>query len=100
MPFSTFPPSKNTAIAPLNHYSCSPPGVGAVSDSVVPFFFELFLPEGLSPVSAEGSEVVEPVAFSALLDFFELFVLEPDLPAVVSSEVSLPVASVDSPLAL
>jgi len=100
VPFGTFPLSKHAAITPLNNYSCSPPGVGAVSDSVALFFFELFLPEGLAPVSSEDSEVVEPVAFSPLLDFFELFVLEPDLVPVGSSDDSLAVASVDSLLAL
>lgn len=52
---------------------------------MVLFFFELFLPEGLSVVSADDSLV--PVDFSALLDFFELFepfVPELEVPPVVS----------------
>ena len=77
--------------APLKIYSCSP-GDGAVSvPSVLLFFFELFLPEGLSPVSADDSLV--PVDFSALLDFFERlepFVPELDVPPVVSDADSLP----------
>src|SRR2546423_12995262 len=81
-------------IRPLNDYSCSPPGVGAVSvaPSVLVFFFELFLLEGLVDDSAEGSSLVDfsaLVAFSPLVDFFEPFVLD-GLP-VVSAPDSSPV---------
>jgi len=40
---------------------------------VVLFFFELFLLEGLSVVSAEDSVLVD---FSAFVDFFDLFVFD------------------------
>lgn len=79
----------------LNNYSCSPPGVGTVSDSLVLFFFELFLPEGLSPVSAGDSEVA-PVALSALVDFFEPLAPEVDGLPVVSAGDSVPAPCVAS----
>lgn len=61
---------------PQNNYSCSPPGVGAVSaPSVLLFSCELFLLEGVPDDSAADSV---PVDFSALTDFFELFILELD----------------------
>jgi hypothetical protein len=40
-----------------------------VASSVLLFFFELFLPEGLADVSAEDSALV---GFSVLVDLFEL----------------------------
>ena len=46
------------------------------------FFFELFLLEGLSDVAPEDSGLVD---FSALVDFFELLVLELDGLPVVSA---------------
>jgi hypothetical protein len=49
------------------------------------FLCELFLPEGLADDSAEDSALV---AFSPLVDFFELFVLELDGLPVVSGEDS------------
>ena len=52
--------------------------------SVLVFFFELFLLEGLSEVAAEDSSLVGLVAFSDLPDFFEAFVPELDVPLVDS----------------
>ena len=83
-------------------YSCSPPGVGSVSvaPSVVLFFFELFLPEGLADVSAEDSVLVDfsaLVAFSPLVDFFEPFVLD-GLPVVSAPDSSLVPFIIWSPL--
>ncbi len=75
-----FPLSQMQRIRPRNHYSCSPPGVGAVSaPSVLVFLCELFLPAGLPDVSAEDSVLA---GFSALVDFFELFVLD-GLPVIL-----------------
>jgi hypothetical protein len=67
---------KSAAVTPRNDYSCSPPGVEVGSaPSVRLFLYEPFLPDGPAPVSGEDAELVELVAFSALLDFFEFFVL-------------------------
>ena len=88
MPFGHSRFNKCDPIGSLNNYSCSPPGVGAVSvPSVRVFLCELFLPEGLADDSAEDSV---PVVF------FELFVVD-GLPvvsagdsAVVPGIISLP----------
>jgi len=77
----------------LNSYSCSPPGVGAVSDPSVLFFFELFLLEGLADVSAADSVLVD---FSAPVAFFELLVLERDGLPVISVGDSVPIPCIDS----
>jgi hypothetical protein len=71
--------------SPLRNYSCSPPGVGAVSaPSVLVFLCELFLVEGLADDSAADCVVVD---FSALEDFVEAFLLEVDgLPVVSAGE--------------
>jgi len=68
-------------------YSCSPPGVGAVSaaPSVLLFLCELFLLEGVPDVSAEDSALV---GSSALVDFFEAFVLD-GLPVVSAGDSPL-----------
>jgi len=61
-----------------------------VAPSVLLFLCELFLFEGLPDVSAEDSALVD---FSALADFFELFVLEPDgLPVVSAADPVLVLA--------
>ena len=75
-------------------YSCSPPGVGDVSvaPSVLVFLCELFLLEGVPDVSAEDSALV---AFSPLVDFFEPFVLDDEVPAL-SADDSAPVPCVAS----
>jgi len=62
------------------------------------FFFELFLLEGVPDVSAEDSALVDfsaLLAFSPLVDFFELFVLDDGVPAL-SADDSVPVPCVDS----
>jgi hypothetical protein len=73
-----------------------------VAPSVLLFFFELFLLEGVPDVSAEDSALVDfsaLVAFSPLVDFFELFVLEPDgLPVVSAADSSLVPLVISSPL--
>ncbi len=81
-------------------YSCSPPGVGSVSvaPSVLLFLCELFLLEGVPDVSAEDSALVDfsaLVAFSPLVDFFEPFVLDDEVPAL-SADDSAPVPCVAS----
>ena len=69
---------------PLRNYSCSPPGVGAVSAPSVLFLRELFLVEGPADDSAADCVVVD---FSALEDFVEAFLLEVDgLPVVSAGE--------------
>jgi hypothetical protein len=45
--------------------------------------YEPFLPDGPARVSGEDAELVELVAFSALLDFFEFFV--PGAPPLLSA---------------
>jgi hypothetical protein len=68
MPFGHRRFGKCDPIGTSNNYSCSPPGVGAVSaPSVLVFLCELFLPEGLADDSAE---------YSVPVDFFELFVVD------------------------
>jgi hypothetical protein len=73
-----------------------------VAPSVLLFFFELFLLEGVPDVSAEDSALVDfsaLVAFSPLVDFFELFVLELDgLPVVSAADSSLVPLVISSPL--
>jgi len=83
---------KRDPIGSLNDYSCSPPGVGAVSvaPSVLVFLWELFLPEGLGEDSADSS----------LVDFLELFLLELDGLPVVSPADSSVVPCGDSEPAL
>src|SRR5690348_2667591 len=67
---------KSAVVTPRNNYSCSPPGVEVGSaPSLRLFLCEPFLPDGLAPVSAEDAELVELVAFSVLLDFFDFFVV-------------------------
>jgi hypothetical protein len=56
------------------------------------------LPEGLADDSAEDSALVDfsaLLAFSPLVDFFELFVLDDGVPAL-SADDSVPVPCVDS----
>ena len=65
-----------------------------MAPSVVLFFFELFLPEGLSDVAAEDSVLVD---FSALVDFFELFVLD-GLPVVSAGDSPVVPCIIWSPL--
>jgi hypothetical protein len=104
MPFGHSRFCKCDPIGSLNDYSCSPPGVGAVSVAPSVLLFLCFLAEGL----AEESALVDfsaLVAFSPLVDFFELLVLELDgLPvssaAVPVLEVALCVALVGEALAL
>jgi len=75
-------------IRPLSNYSCSPPGVGAVSLPSVLFLCELFLPEGLAEDPAEDS---------ALVDFFEAFLLD-GLPVVFAGDSPLIPCIIWSPL--
>jgi len=93
---------KSAAVTPRNDYSCSPPGVEVGSaPSVRLFLCEPFLPDGLTPVSGEDAELVELVAFSALLDFFESFVLgAPPLLSAGGAPAVAPVALLGDPLAL
>jgi len=68
----------------------------------VVFLCELFLFEGLAEDSAEDSALVDfsaLVAFSPLVDFFEPFVLDDDVPAL-SADDSEPVPGVASVAAL
>jgi len=70
-----------------------------VAPSVLVFFFELFLLEGLADDSAEDSSLVDfsaLVAFSPLVDFFEPFVL--GLPVVSAADSSLVPFIIWSPL--
>ena len=58
-----------------------------MAPSVLLFLCELFLLEGLADVSAEDSALVDfsaLVAFSPVVDFFELLLLELEEPPVVS----------------
>jgi hypothetical protein len=97
-----------TPIGSLNVYSCSPPGVGAVSVASSVLLFLCFLAEGLAEDSADDSALVDfsaLVAFSPLVDFFELLVLELDGLPVASAaapvlELALCVALVGEALAL
>ena len=76
MPFGHSRFDKCDPTGSLNNYSCSPPGVEVGSaPSLRLFLCEPFLPDGLAPVSAEDAELVELVAFSVLLDFFDFFVV-------------------------
>jgi len=62
------------------------------------FFFELFLLEGVPDVSAEDSALVDfsaLLAFSPLVDFFEVLVLDDGVPAL-SADDSVQVPCVDS----
>jgi hypothetical protein len=66
----------------------------------VVFLCELFFPEGLADVSAEDSVLVDVsglVAFSAPVDFFELFVLD-GLPVVSAGDSPVVPCIIWSPL--
>jgi hypothetical protein len=70
-------------------YSCSPPGVGAVSaPSGLIFLCEFFLPEGVADDSAEDSVPV---------DFFELFVVD-GLPVVSAGDSPAVPGTISLPL--
>lgn len=108
MPFGHSRFCKCDPIGSLNDYSCSPPGVGAVSVVSSALLFLCFLAEGLAEDSADDSALVDfsmLVAFSPLVDFFELLVLELDGLPVASAaapvlELALRVALVGEALAL
>jgi hypothetical protein len=102
MPFGHSRFDKCDPTGSLNNYSCSPPGVEVGSaPSVRLFLCEPFLPDGLAPVSGKDAELVELVAFSALLDFFEFFELgAPPLLSAGDAPAVAPAALLGDALAL
>jgi len=89
MPFRHSRFHKYDPVGSLNNYSCSPPGVGAVSaPSGLIFLCEFFLPEGVADDSAEDSVPV---------DFFELFVVD-GLPVVSAGDSPAVPGTISLPL--